>query len=183
MRKILLASAIMLLATPAYAVHWNVDPVTSKLTFKGSQSDEDFEGSFSKFRSTINFDEAKPEEGSIHIAVTMDSLQVDGKDRMDSLPTSDWFDIKQFPFAEFVATSITKTGEHQYAAKGKLTIRGVAKEVTLPFTMKTVGKSTVAKGEVTINRQDFGVGQGKWKTEEWVKNAVKIAYEIHATSN
>ena len=183
MRKRLLgASAVAFLASPAMAAHWNVDPVTSKLMFSGEQSGERFEGSLPKFSSTIDFDEAAPEKGRIHIAISMNTLQVDGKDRLDALPTDDWLAVKQFPFAEFTADSIKKTGEHQFVALGRLSIRGVIKEVALPFTLKTVDKSAVATGELTISRKDFGVGQGRWASEEWVKYPVRITYEIHATA-
>lgn len=174
--------AIAFIAMPAFAARWQVDPVTSRLMFTGEQSGEKFEGSFPKFSSTIDFDEAAPEKGSAHIAITMASAQIDGKDRADALPTSDWFDVAQFPFAEFTATSFKKTGEHQYEAIGKLSIRGIEKNITLPFKLETVGKSAVATGSIALNRKDFGIGQGRWTNDEWVKYPVTVSYEIHASS-
>lgn len=181
MRKLLTFTAIALLATPALAARWQVDPVTSRILFKGDQAGETFEGSFPKFSSAITFDEAAPEKGSAHIAITMASAQIDGKDRADSLPTSDWFDVKQFPFAEFTATSFKKTGEHAYEAIGKLSIRGIEKPLVVPFKLDTVGSSATATGEVTLNRKDYGIGQGRWASEEWVKYPVTVSFEIHAS--
>ena len=182
MRKILMATAMMFVAAPAFAAHWNVDPVTSKLMFKGEQSGDVFEGSFPKFTSSIDFDEAAPEKAAIHITITMADVQVDGKDRQDALPTDDWFGVKKFPVAEFTSTSVKKTGEHQFAATGNLNIRGVTKEVTLPFTLKTVAKSTTATGTLTISRKDFGIGQGRWASDEWIKYPVEVSFEIHASA-
>ncbi len=187
MLKPWMAAAFLLMATPAFAAPWNIDPVTSKLIFSGEQAGEKFEGSFPKFTSTINFDEAAPEKGRIHIAITMASFQIDGKDRMDALPTADWFDVKQFPFAEFTSENIRakgsdKIGINNYIATGRLSIRGVTKEIELPFALKTVAKSTVARGEVTLNRKDFGIGQGRWADDQWIKYPVKVTYEIHATA-
>jgi polyisoprenoid-binding protein YceI len=182
MRKLLMASAVMLFATPAFATLWNVDPAASKLTFTGEQSGDAFTGSFPKFSSSIDFDEAKPEAASIHIVITMADAQVDGKDRQDALPTDDWFGVKKFPVAEFTSTSVKKTGDHQFAATGNLNIRGVMKEVTLPFTLKTAGKATVATGNVAISRKDFAIGQGRWASDEWIKYPVKVSFEIHATA-
>lgn len=182
MRNLLMTTAVMLFATPALAAHWNVDPATSRLMFEAEQSGEKFQGSFPKFSSTIDFDEAKPEEASIHIAITMANVQVDGKDRLDALPTADWFSVKKFPFAEFSSSMVKKKGEHQYEAIGKLTLRGVTREVILPFTLKTVGKSAVATGEVTISRNAYAVGQGRWASDDDVKYPVKVSFELHATA-
>ena len=101
---------------------------------------------------------------------------------MDALPTDDWFAVKKFPFAEFTSTLVQKTGEHQFNAIGKLTIRGVMKEITLPFTLKNVGKSTTATGEVTLRRNAFAIGQGRWASDEWIKYPVTVSFEIHASA-
>ncbi len=180
MRKLLMTTMMAILATPALAAQWKVDPTTSKLMFEGEQSGEKFEGSFPKFSSTIDLDEAKPEAASIHIVVTMSNVMADSKDRQDALPTDDWFGVKKFPVAEFTSTSVKKIAEHQFVAMGKLNLHGVTKEVTVPFTLKTVAKSTTATGDFTISRKDFGIGQGRWADDQWIKYPVKISYEIHA---
>lgn len=178
--------AVALMCSPAFAVKWNVDSATSTLKFQGQQEGETFEGSFQKFTSDIEFDEKAPEKGTIHVTVDMANVTIDGKDRQDALPTNDWFAIKQFPTAEFTSTSIhdagsDKIGINNYLAKGTLTIRGVAKRVELPFWLKTTGNNTLAKGELTLNRSDFGVGTGQWKSDEWIKYPVRVNFEIHAT--
>ena len=186
MRKWFFTTAIMLCAAPAFAAGWNVDPLTSKLLFTGEHAGEKFAGSFPAFTSAIDFDEAAPEKGAIRITIDMSKLQVEGKDRLDALPTDDWFAVGKFPTAEFTSTSIKatgsdKTGIASYLAKGKLTIRGLSRDIDLPFTLKTNGNATVARGALTLNRNDFGVGQGRWVSEEWVKYAVDVSFELHAS--
>lgn len=179
-----LLSAIML-ASPVFAANWVVDPLTSRLMFEGEQASEKLQGSFGKFTSAIEFDEAAPEQGKIAITIDMTSAQIDGKDRMDSLPTDDWFATKKFAVAQFVSTSIRalgndKTGINSYEATGHLTIRGISKEITLPFSLKTTGNSTLARGNVTLNRSDYNVGIGQWKSDEWVKFPVHVSFELRA---
>lgn len=185
MRKLVLLAAL-LIATSAFAAQWNVDPLTSKLRFTAEQAGESFEGSFPKFTSVIEFDEAAPEKGAINITIDMSKLQVEGKDRLDALPTDDWFAVSKFPIATFTSTSIKATGSdksgiNSYLANGTLTIRGLSRAVALPFTLKTNGNTTVARGELTLNRNDFGIGQGRWASEEWVKYAVTVNFELHAS--
>lgn len=177
------AAALLLLASPALAARWNVDPLTSRLMFTGEQAGEAFAGSFPKFTSTIEFDEAAPEKGSIRISIDMRQLQIDGKDRMDALPTADWFAVAQFPTAEFTSTHIRRAASGGgYLAQGTLTLRGIHRALTLPFRLTTTGNSTVARGEVALNRQDFGIGQGRWAGEEWVSHTVRVRFELHATA-
>ncbi len=188
MRNYIPLIAALLCTAPALAAPWHVDLLTSKLVFEGEQSGEKFTGSFPKFTSAIDFDEAAPEKGAITITVDMASVQIEGKDRQDSLPTSDWFAVKQFPTAVFTSTGIRadmghhKDGQPQrYIAKGTLTIRGISKPVDLPFSLKTTGSSTIARGEVTLKRNDFSVGIGQWKSDEWVKYPVKVSFELRAS--
>jgi polyisoprenoid-binding protein YceI len=185
MRRLALIAA-MLMATPAVAAQWNVDPLTSKLLFTAEQAGEKFSGSFPAFTSVIAFDEAAPEKGSIRITIDMSKLQVEGKDRLDALPTDDWFAVSKFPTATFTSTSISATGAdkaglNSYLAKGTLTIRGVSREVALPFSLKSTGNATIARGTLTLNRSDFSIGQGRWASEEWVKYAVDVSFELHAS--
>jgi polyisoprenoid-binding protein YceI len=146
------------------------------------QAGERFEGRFPKFTGTIDFDEAAPTRGSITITVDMNQIQVEGKDRSDSLPTDDWFAVAKFPTATFISSGIKPTGPHQYAASGTLTIRNISRPVVLPFTLKTAGDHATATGSLDISRKDFDVGLGRWASDEWVKYPVTIRYEIHASA-
>lgn len=183
MRNLLVATAIAtLLSTPTLAAQWQVDPATSRLTFEAEQSGEKFTGSFTTFTAAIDFDEAAPEKGKITATIDMASATTDDKDRRDTLPTNDWFAVKQFPTATFTSTSIRKTGDRQFEAKGPLTIKGISKEISLPFTLATTGKSTIATGGVSLNRNDYSIGQGEWKTDNYIKFPVRVQFEIHAST-
>ncbi len=189
MRKqslMILCSLVLLTATPqANAAPWVVDAARSRLTFTGEQTGEVFHGEFKKFTPVIEFDPAHPERATITVTIDMASATIEGKDRADALPTADWFAVSAFPTATFMARSINATGKDasgisNYRANGTITIRGLSRAVELPFSLKTEGSSGVARGEVTLNRRDFGVGQGRWASDEWVKYPVKVSFEIYA---
>jgi polyisoprenoid-binding protein YceI len=80
-----------------------------------------------------------------------------------------------------VATQITRTATG-FDAVGKLTIRGVARDQHIPFTFRTANEQGHAvgylAGKTTIHRLDFGVGQGEWKSTEWVGNDVTVSYTL-----
>jgi polyisoprenoid-binding protein YceI len=103
------------------------------------------------------------------------------KERDDTLRGPDLFAVKKFTQAHFVATQITKTASG-FDAYGKLTIRDVTRDQHVPFTFKTANEQghTVGylAGRTTIHRLDFGVGQGEWKSTEWVGNDVTVSYSV-----
>jgi polyisoprenoid-binding protein YceI len=114
MRRLALIAA-MLMATPAVAAQWNVDPLTSKLLFTAEQAGEKFSGSFPAFTSVIAFDEAAPEKGSIRITIDMSKLQVEGKDRLDALPTDECW---QHPYGGGSRLLYAQEGECGYHGPG-----------------------------------------------------------------
>lgn len=181
MRNVLLTSTILFTAIPAFAANWAVDEKGSRLTFEVSQPTETINGSFKKFTPEIDFTETSPETGKIKVTVDITSLDVASKDAKDAAPTEEWFYTSKFPQAEFVSTSIAKTGARQYAATGKLTIRGITKDAVLPFTLKPEGTAIRADGELSIQRNDYKLGTGQWASERWILYPVKVKYSILAS--
>lgn len=174
---------ILLFATsPAVAATWMVDQEKSTLRFKGEQAGEKFTGGFKKFTSEIDFDTAHPEHGKIHVVVDMTSAFADTKDRTESLPTADWLNVKQFTTAEFTSTKIAHVGRdtNTFTAQGNLTLRGVTKPLELSFTLEPKDALTHATGKTILNRNDFGVGQGEWKNDEWIKYPVTVSFDLYA---
>ena len=181
MRKWGAAALVVMLASPALAASWTVDPAQSSLSFTGHQSDESFTGKFGEFHPDIDFSEAAPEKGHLHITIAMVSATVDGKDRADALPTKDWFNVAAFPTAEFTSTVIRRTGAHAYEATGMLSLHGVQKEIALPFTLSPSGTMTKAEGSVELSRNAFGIGTGQWASDQWIAYPVMVHYVIVAS--
>ncbi|HEY2662058.1 MAG TPA: YceI family protein [Caulobacteraceae bacterium] len=77
-----------------------------------------------------------------------------------TLPGKDWFDVAQYPQARFEGTAIRQKAGDAYEAAGVLTLRGVTRPVTLPFTLDINGAAAQAKGHLDLIRSAFGVGQG-----------------------
>jgi polyisoprenoid-binding protein YceI len=119
-------------------------------------------GDFQKFSGTIVYDEKDPSKSSVNVHIKAVSIDTRNHDRDEHLRSSSFFDAAKFPEITFASTRIEKT-EDGYIAHEQLTIRGVSKEVTLPFkitgTVKDPwGKTRLgAQAGLTINRQDFGV--------------------------
>jgi len=172
--------ALCTAALPAYAAPWVIAP-SSTLTFTGKQAGEAFTGQFTKFTPVVDFDPAKPQDGKISVTVDIASATIDDKDKQDSLPTKDWFFTEQFPSATFTSTSIKATSSKSFEATGTLTLRGVTKPVTVPFTLRETEGTTHAEGQIKLMRNDFQVGQGQWKDDQWIAFPVEVDFHLRAT--
>lgn len=171
--------AWLLIGSSAMAAPWLIDADTSTLTFSGTQAGDPFTGRFTKFTPMVEFDAAAPEAGNITVTVDMASATIADKDKQESLPTEDWFFVKQFPTATFTSNSIRKTAEG-YLAEGSLTLRGVSQPTQVPFSLREENGVTHAEGKLTLQRQRFGVGQGQWKGDEWVAYPVDVSFHLIA---
>ncbi len=175
-------AAALLGAGAAQAADWTVDPAKSRLGFTGSQAGSPFEGRFSRWTARIVFDPANPTAGTAVVEIDMASAATGDLQKDESLPQADWFDAKTFPQARFEATSFRPKGGNAFEAVGSLSIRGVKKDVVLPFTLDVAGPAAHAKGKLDLVRTDYGVGQGPWKAADMVALNVAVTIDLVATS-
>jgi polyisoprenoid-binding protein YceI len=111
----------------------------------------------------------------------MASEASDAKELDDGLRGTFGFEVAQFPTAHFLATSFTHKTGNDYIATGTLTIRGVTKPVTLPFTLTITGKTAHLTGTAQLIRTDFHVGEGEWSADTPVSHAVTVTVDLTAT--
>ena len=163
------------------AVRYTQAPGAGSLTFAFVQAGAESQGAFKQFAAELTWDAARPAAGSLKVTVQTGSLDTQDKDRDDALRGSDLFDSKQYPAAQFAADSFAKRANGGLEAVGKLTLRGVTRDLRLPVTVKVSATGVELSGEVTIKRLDYGVGQGEWKSTEWVGDEVKLQYHVPFT--
>jgi polyisoprenoid-binding protein YceI len=111
------------------------------------------------------------------VQIDLNSLDTKDKDRDKTMRGPDIFDIAHFPTARYVTRSIAKTAAG-YSASGSLTLHGVTKDVPLQFTFSQSPGGARLEGGAQLKRLDFGVGQGDWKSTEWVADAVKVSFSL-----
>jgi polyisoprenoid-binding protein YceI len=105
---------------------------------------------------------AEGELDNMNVSVTIDASTINTNDegRDEHLKSSDFFQVKNFPSIDFVATGVNV---HNRAITGEMTIKGITKEVTLALDYN--GKGVDPWGNVKhgfeisgkINRNDFGL--------------------------
>jgi len=159
---------------------WNVDYGASSLSFTGTQTGNKFTGKFEKFDAKIRLNPEDLSTAIIEVSIDMSSAKTGDRQRDDAIPGKDWFDVKMFPKAQFLSSSIVRVEGDEYSVAGTLTIRDISKDVSLPFTVKIEGDEAMATGGLSVQRNGFGIGQGQWASDEWVKFDVGIDFTINA---
>ncbi len=169
-------------AAPTVEGAWIIDKAASWIEFSGTQTGKAFTGRFETFDAEIVFDPADVTAARIKAVIGTGSAKTGDRQRDAALPGDEWFSSKVFPDARFVSASVIATGEGAYEAEGMLSIRGIERPVTLPFTLTFADGRATADGAVSLNRSDFGVGQGEeFQTDKWVGYDVKVSVHIEAT--
>jgi polyisoprenoid-binding protein YceI len=172
------ASAAPATAPAAGLAHFEHAPAGGSLTFNFMQAGADSRGSFKQFATQLDYDDTNLSASSLRVVVQVGSLDTQDKDRDSTLASAELLDTAKHPTATFVAKSLAKRANGGLEAVGKLTLRGVTKDLRVPFTLAPTANGYDLTGEVIIKRLDFGVGQGEWQSTEWVGDEVKLAYRV-----
>jgi polyisoprenoid-binding protein YceI len=140
-----------------------IDKTHSEVTFQVRHLLTKVRGRFTEFAGTVLFDHEHPEHSSASLTIETSSVDTGTPDRDAHLRSDDFFAAANHPALTFQSSRVVKTGDDTYDVVGTLTIRGVAKEITLPVTYLGTAKDpwgNVRAGfetSLTLNRKDFGL--------------------------
>ena len=187
MRPLLFAAALTLAAAPVAAQApspaapaWTVDKAASRVGFRASMSGAAFEGRFNRWDARIHFDPANLRGSRVTATIDVASAATGDGARDEALPSSDWFDARRHPRAVFTSTAITASGPGRYVAQGVLSLRGVTRPVSLPFTLAISGDTARMTGSTVLDRTAFGVGQGEWRDTNTIPARVTVNVAVTA---
>lgn len=183
---ILLTLLLPLAALPAPATAadgsapaWRVDHQASSLGFLFRQSGSEYEGRFAEWSAEIAFDPEDLPASAVEVTIDLASADTGSEDRDQLLRSAPLFDVASHPEGRFRSSEIVAAGEG-YEARGELTLRGVTREVVLPFTLAIEAGVAEAAGRLEIRRLDYGIGQGQWQDTSMVADPVAIVFELRA---
>lgn len=168
--------------------NFEVDGSHSSVEFSIKHIVIDTKGAITIDSGYVNFENTSGPK--IFMQLDMKSINTQNEMRDGHLKDkAEFFEVSKFPKATFESTSIEKIeGEamaYTYLAKGKLTLKGVSKDVELKFNYAGTTpqewdgkKINVAgfEGETIIKRTDFGIG-GAGANEEVKIEVLMEAYQ------
>jgi cytochrome b561/polyisoprenoid-binding protein YceI len=176
------AIGLAALAAPggARAAQWSVDVAGSSMNFTFVQAGAKTTGRFGAYSARVQSPQKALEGGSLSVAIQVASLDTADKDRDSTLRGADLLDVARFATAEFQAAKLVPAGPGKLAATGTLRIRDVTRRVTLILGLRPGSDQAVwLTGSTTLHRLDYGVGQGEWKSTEWVADEVTVSWSLH----
>ena len=177
--KRLIAVIFMLLPVIAFAADFSkVQLDNSSITFVSKQMSVPVAGVFKKFTANIRINPAKPETGMANIEIDLASIDAGSMEANDEVKGKSWFNVAEFPKANFVSSSVKALGGGKFEATGKMTIKGKAMEMHAPFTLKEDKGMLNIDGVFTLKRLDFGIGSGLWSDTSVVADEVQIKFHV-----
>ena len=180
-----LALCAGLVAPPARAERFAIDPVHTRIAFQVSHAGFSSPiGTFSGAHGTLDFDRADWSQARVDVRIPIATLDLGDADWRRRILDGTFFDAKRFPEARFVSTRVEPRGADAALVTGELTLHGVTRPVQLqvkfnrlarhPLTFRrTAGFSATA----TLSRKDFGM-------DHWPKlvgDEVRLLLEVEAT--
>lgn len=135
----------------------SLSPVTFKIKNLGFNTS----GSFSGLAGVITFspDNLAGCSFDVHIEANTVNTGVDLRD--EHLRGTDYFDVKNHPQIRFVSVKVTGSNKSgTLFVFGKLTMKGITKDLSFPFTVQPYMDGYLFNGTFKLNRRDFKVGGG-----------------------
>ncbi|MDA8366668.1 MAG: YceI family protein [Actinomycetota bacterium] len=148
-------------------------------------------GAFNDVSGTGHFDASDPSNSSLSVTIQAKSIDTRNEDRDNHLRSNDFFDMDTYPEITYTSTSVEAVDATTYRVTGDLTIKGVAKPVTVDFeftgaAVDPFGNHRIGlEGTVVVNRKDWGVN---WNAAleaggVLVSENVTLEFEVSAIKN
>jgi len=119
---------------------------------------------FERYRGTLKYDSAAPEKSQVRLVIESASavlkdqwLSSNDFQKVTEFTLKDMLAAEKYREIEFVSTRITAKPASHFDVEGSLTIRGIAKPVTVPVTMRPDGDSLVFEGAAKVKMSAYGL--------------------------
>lgn len=184
MKKFITFCLALLLTSPAFAAEYAVDKAASSITFSGTHAGKAFNGTFGDWQAEITFDAAKLNESRITARISTASAKTGDAMYDGTLPTEDWFDVKNHHQARFTSTEIKRNDSGGFTALGNLTLKGITQPVRFDFTLNPAdgaAAEVTANAGLTLDRLAYSIGAKSDAKAEWVSRDITLNVALVAT--
>ncbi len=128
---------------------------------------------FTGLKADLVFSPEELAKSSLYASVEVATIKtgIDKRDR--DLQEEQYFNTAKYKLIEMKSTKLYKKGD-QYAGMFSVTIKGVTRQVEVPFTFTRNGSEAAFRGSFGINRRDFGVGSKSMMMSDDLKVDISI---------
>ena len=167
----------LLAAAPLQAAQWKMQS-GSEFSFAVTFEDVGTPGQFKQFDLMLDFDPAHPEKGRLRVSVDLTAADMGDPEINAIIADPIWFDAGKFPKAVFESKRIEARAPGEFVATGVLNLKGISKNVAVPFSWSEKGTRANMRGEFVVQRITFNVGTGEWSTNDPIGIDVKLQFNL-----
>ena len=171
-------AALALVVNLGAAQAQTVDPAASELVFVTRQMGVPVEGRFQSWGAQVALDPRRPEAGHVVLRIRMDSVSFAAPEVTAEAQRAVWLDTAKFPQAEFRSSGIRAIGNGHYEVAGRLTLKGVSRDLTVPVMLTQNADGATAVGNFVVKRSDYRIGDGEWADASLVAHEVQVRFRI-----
>jgi len=161
--------------TSGAAERYVISPEQSQFQFRAYSVFAKPLGTFRRFSGDILTDADNVGASQVRFVIEADSIDTDNAKRDKHLRNEDFLFAERYPAITFTSTAITQDAA-VYQVQGDLQIRGVIRRTTIPVTVEVGPDTLVVRGELQINRKDFGITYNAFFNP--VKDRVDVMFTI-----
>jgi polyisoprenoid-binding protein YceI len=120
-------------------------------------------GQFTRWAGTLQVPGGDFSQASVDAVIDTTSIDTGVQDRDAHLRSADFFDVERYPEITFSAARVTPISQERFDVAGRLTIKGVTRDVTLQVEHHGVAKDpwgnerAAFTAKTSIDRRDYGL--------------------------
>ena len=154
-----------------------IDFSKSSIKFVSRQMNVPTEGQFRKFTGQLAWNASKPDVSQASVEVDLSSIDLGDASFDEEARSKNFFNVPNFPKATFTSTAVKDRGGGRYEVTGKLGIKGITRDVLVPFTVRDEGSTRIFDAVLPMKRLEFRIGEGVWAETDVLAN--EVAVRIH----
>jgi len=146
---------LLFAANSIFAQGWA--STTGKVGFKIKMFGVNVDGTFKGLKTNFKFEGNEPQS----LSATIDTKTVNTENSLRDkhlTEKEDFFQPELFPTISMTSVSIQKGSGSEYVGVFKITIKGISKNLKIPFTFTNDENKGVLKTNFTLNRENWNFG-------------------------
>jgi polyisoprenoid-binding protein YceI len=169
-------------ARPAAAepVRFRIQTEASQLTFQATSRLTNADGKFHRFRGEVLADPKDLATARVTLAVESASIDTNITRRDNHLRSEDFFHAERYPTITFESIRVEPAGR-RLTLVGRLTVRGVTREVAVPVDVEVGDSTLVARGAFDLRRTEYGITYNSFMNP--IGEVVRVAFTFRARAS
>lgn len=178
MTRLLLLVLALSASMPALAAvsRWQSVPGAGQIHWTAHWEGTPVNGGFHTFRVTARLDPAHPATGTLTVHISIASVTTRSPDVAKAIRGPQWFAVASHPQALYKG-QLHET-HRTLQAEGTLRLKGREHQVTFPLTLKREGGRLLLRGRFELDRRDFDIGSGQWKSGALIARRVAVQFSV-----